>query len=52
MAFSRAGDLDESFGVPRSYDLPELPWEHLAGRLERVTVAIRHRQFNLEVTGS
>jgi hypothetical protein len=51
VAFSRAGDLDESFGVPHSYDLPELPWEYFAGRLERVTIAILRFDARLEASG-
>lgn len=41
MAFGgRAGEYDdEPFLVPRTYDLPELPWEQIAGRLEKVTIA-------------
>jgi hypothetical protein len=49
---SRAGDFDDGpFQAPRSYDLPELPWEHLAGRLERVTVAILRFDARLDASG-
>jgi hypothetical protein len=26
--------------VPRTYALPELPWEAIAGRLEQITISI------------
>ena len=39
MAFgSRGGDCDEERLIPRSYALPELPWEAIAGGLETITI--------------
>ena len=41
MAFgSRAGEFDdEDRLIPRTYDLPDLPWETIVGRLEQITIA-------------
>ena len=36
---TRAGDYDEEHLAPRSYDLPDLPWEIIAGRLEPITIS-------------
>jgi hypothetical protein len=30
---------DEPFLASRTYDLPELPWEIIAGRLEPITIS-------------
>ncbi len=52
MAFSsRAGGHDDEPLVPRTYELPELPWEHIAGRLESITVAILRFDARLESSG-
>lgn len=52
MAFgSRGGDYDERFLVPRTYELPELPWEQIAGRLEPVTIRILRFDTRLEASG-
>ena len=53
MAFgSRGGDYDdEPFLVPRTYGLPELPWEHIAGHLEPITISILRFDARLEASG-
>ena len=52
MAFgSRAGEYDEEPLVPRTYALPELPWEQIAGRLEPTTVSILRFDTRLENSG-
>ena len=52
MAFgSRAGELDDERLVPRSYDLPALPWEKVAGRLEQVAIGILRLDARLETSG-
>ena len=52
MAFgSRAGDYDEEPLVARTYALPELPWEQIAGRLEPITIAILRFDARLEASG-
>ncbi|MBM1173433.1 hypothetical protein [Microvirga arabica] len=38
--------------VPRTYALPELPWEQIAGRLEPITIAILRFDARLEASGS
>ncbi|MBB4039819.1 hypothetical protein GGR34_001466 [Microvirga flocculans] len=50
--FERQGHYDEDFArlVPRTYDLPELPWS-LAGRLERTAVAVMHLDARLAASG-
>lgn len=50
--FERQGHYDEAFArlVPRTYDLPELPWS-LAGRLERTAVAVMHLDARLAASG-
>jgi hypothetical protein len=48
---SRGGDYDEPFLVPRTYELPELPWEHIAGRLEPITINILRFDARLEASG-
>jgi hypothetical protein len=48
---SRSEDYDEPFLVPRTYELPELPWEHIAGRLESITVSILRFDARLEASG-
>jgi hypothetical protein len=49
---SRAGDFDdEPFLVPRTYALPELPWEQIAGRLEPITISILRFDARLEASG-
>jgi hypothetical protein len=49
---SRAGEFDdEPFLVPRTYALPELPWERIAGRLEPITIAILRFDARLEASG-
>ncbi|WP_246389435.1 RHE_PE00001 family protein [Microvirga mediterraneensis] len=52
MAFgSRVGDYDEEPLVPRTYALPELPWEAIAGRLEPITIRILRFDARLEASG-
>ncbi|WP_445504284.1 RHE_PE00001 family protein [Microvirga sp. G4-2] len=52
MAFqSRSGDFDEPFLAPRTYALPELPWEQISGRLESITIAILRFDARLEASG-
>jgi hypothetical protein len=49
---SGAGDFDdEPFLVPRTYDLPELPWESIAGQLEQVSISILRFDARLEASG-
>src|SRR5215210_4238950 len=52
LAFGRAGDFDdEPYLVPRTYALPELPWEHIAGRLEQVAIGVMRFDARLEASG-
>ena len=52
MAFgTRGGDYDEEHLAPRTYDLPELPWEIIAGRLEPITIRILRFDARLEASG-
>nr|WP_281400063.1 RHE_PE00001 family protein [Microvirga zambiensis] len=37
--------------APRTYDLPELPWENIAGRLESITIATLRFDARLEASG-
>jgi hypothetical protein len=37
--------------IPKSYPLPELPWETIAGRLEQITIAIMRFDARLEASG-
>ena len=37
--------------MARSYDLPELPWEAIAGRLEVISIAILRFDARLEASG-
>ncbi|MEZ0167075.1 RHE_PE00001 family protein [Microvirga sp. TS319] len=46
-----SGFDDEEWSVPRSYDLPELPWETIAGRLEQLTISILRFDARLEASG-
>src|SRR5918994_2837102 len=46
-----AGDYDEMFLVARTYALPELPWEQIAGRLEPITISILRFDARLEASG-
>jgi hypothetical protein len=48
---SRAGDDDEERLAPRTYDLPDLPWETIAGRLEQITIRILRFDARLEASG-
>jgi hypothetical protein len=49
---SRGGDFDdEPFLASRTYDLPELPWEIVAGRLEPITISILRFDARLEASG-
>jgi Protein of unknown function (DUF1612)/HTH DNA binding domain len=49
---SRGGDFDDDERLAsRSYDLPELPWEIIAGRLEPITIAILRFDARLEASG-
>jgi hypothetical protein len=36
--------------APKSYDLPDLPWEKIAGHLERVTISIVRLDARLEAS--
>jgi hypothetical protein len=36
---------------PKSYDLPEIPWEKIVGRLEKVALEIRSFDARLEAAG-
>jgi hypothetical protein len=47
----RAGEYDEDGLTPRSYALPELPWEIVAGRLEPITIAVLRFDARLEASG-
>ncbi|WP_230533769.1 RHE_PE00001 family protein [Microvirga roseola] len=53
MAFgSRSLEFDEAESlVPRTIDLPELPWEKIAGRLEQVAISIMRLDARLEASG-
>ncbi len=52
MAFgSRAGEFDEERLTPRTYALPQLPWEQIAGRLEPITISILRFDARLEASG-
>ncbi|MFD2222983.1 hypothetical protein ACFSM9_04360, partial [Microvirga arabica] len=52
MAFgSRAGEFAEERLAPRTYALPELPWEQIAGRLEQLTISILRFDARLEASG-
>ena len=52
MAFgSRGGDYDEEHLAPRTYDLPVLPWETIAGRMEQITISILRFDARLEASG-
>ncbi|WP_445505337.1 RHE_PE00001 family protein [Microvirga sp. G4-2] len=52
MAFEgRGGDFDEEHLAARPYDLPELPWETIAGRLECITISILRFDARLEASG-
>jgi len=48
---SRAGDVDADRLVPRSYDLPVLPWERIAGRFEQVAIGVMRFEARLEASG-
>ncbi|WP_262031680.1 RHE_PE00001 family protein [Microvirga sp. Mcv34] len=37
--------------MPRTYDLPDLPWERIAGRLEAITIRILRFDARLEASG-
>ena len=52
MAFrGRERDWDEPPLAARSYDLPGLPWERIAGRLEQVAIAVLRLDARLEASG-
>jgi hypothetical protein len=53
MAFAGWGQHvdDQEPPVPKTYDLPELPWEAIAGRLERAAIAIMRLDARLEASG-
>jgi hypothetical protein len=44
-------DFDAEPLVLRAYDLPDLPWEKIAGRLEQVTIAVMRLDARLEASG-
>jgi hypothetical protein len=48
---SRGGDYDGEHLAPRTYDLPVLPWETIAGRLEQITISILRFDARLEASG-
>jgi hypothetical protein len=49
---SRGGEFDDDERlVFRSYDLPELPWETIAGRLETITISVLRFDARLEASG-
>jgi len=49
---SRAGEYDdEERLIPRTYDLPDLPWETIVGRLEQITIAVLRFDARLEASG-
>jgi hypothetical protein len=49
---TRGGEFDdEEHLAPRTYDLPELPWEIIAGRLEPITISILRFDARLEASG-
>ena len=49
---SRGLDFDDPEPVaPKTYDLPDLPWEKIAGRLEQVTISILRLDAHLEASG-
>jgi uncharacterized protein DUF1612/DNA binding protein with HTH domain len=48
---SRGGDYDEEHLAPRTYDLPVLPWETIAGRMEQITISILRFDARLEASG-
>jgi hypothetical protein len=51
VAFGGAGDFDdEPFLVPRTYALPELPWESIAGRLEQVAIGVMRFDARLQAS--
>ena len=37
--------------VPKSYDLPDLPWKKIAGRVEQVAISILRLHYRLEASG-
>jgi hypothetical protein len=37
--------------VTKSYDLPNLPWDKIAGRLEQVAISVLHLDARLEASG-
>ncbi len=47
----RARDYDDEPLVPHTYALPELPWEHIAGRIEPITISILRFNARLESSG-
>ena len=52
MAFgSGAGDYDDERLTPRTYALPELAWETIAGRLEPITISLLRFDARLEASG-
>jgi hypothetical protein len=36
---------------PKSYELPEIPWEKIVGRLERIALAVKDFDAHLEASG-
>ncbi len=49
---SRAGEFDDTERlIPRSYELPELPWKALAGRLEAITIKVLKFEARLDASG-
>ena len=49
---SRAGEFDDAERlIPRSYELPELPWQAIAGRLEAITIKVLKFEARLDASG-
>ncbi|WP_246777149.1 RHE_PE00001 family protein [Microvirga sp. VF16] len=51
MAFENRGGYYEERLIPRSYDLPELPWAAISGRLETITISVLRFDARLEASG-
>jgi len=49
--WSGAGDFDDDRLVPPTYDLPDLPWETIVGRLEQITIAVLRFDARLAASG-
>jgi hypothetical protein len=47
----RGLEFDAEPLAPKTYDLPDLPWEKIAGRLEQVAIAVLRLDARLEGSG-